>query len=393
MDILFPWRKQPQKQQQHPHPLTPQDPYYHHGGNTTFGGGGGNEQYHSLPHPQEHMLQLHQSRGGLRSRSSGSGGGGGGYGGGMTSQVSEISGPSSSSHHGLHQQPRDHGNVVTDTGRTRGGGTTRPSTRVQRQQRKQRQQLHQHQHHRMTGASSEFSKLFPSTDESDRSLGSDLTDPTTRAAANGSSSGMRVNNGVGNPRRPSLQSRDTATSLPSYQASTTTTPFLPPPPPPPPEYDDNDDDILLAPIMAVSPVRQLLDVINMSILPSSLRLASLTQAMEFLDHRDKNMHDAELREEGVAFVLYQKLGLALQFSRCCDVVVYELGGGGGGGGSGSVGNGSSTNKWDKRRPSLGGVSVGSGSTQQSSSHPHSFDVALAMQRQLELDKEIVMICS
>jgi hypothetical protein len=245
----------------------------------------------------------------------------------------------------------------------------------------------------MTGASSEFSKLFPSTDESDRSLGSDLTDPTTRAAANGSSSGMRVNNGVGNPRRPSLQSRDTATSLPSYQASTTTTPFLPPPPPPPPEYDDNDDDILLAPIMAVSPVRQLLDVINMSILPSSLRLASLTQAMEFLDHRDKNMHDAELREEGVAFVLYQKLGLALQFSRCCDVVVYELGGGGGGGGSGSVGNGSSTNKWDKRRPSLGGVSVGSGSTQQSSSHPHSFDVALAMQRQLELDKEIVMICS
>ena len=73
--------------------------------------------------------------------------------------------------------------------------------------------------------------------------------------------------------------------------------------------------------------------------------------------------------------------------------MYELGGGGGGGGSGSAGNMStSMNKRDKRRPSLGGASVGSGSTQQSLSHPHSFDVALAMQRQSELDKAIIMIC-
>lgn len=68
----------------------------------------------------------------------------------------------------------------------------------------------------------------------------------------------------------------------------------------------------------VSPLRQLLDAINMAILPTSLRLSSLAQAVEFFDHRDRAMHDSELRE-GAAYVLYHKLGLALRLSRCREV--------------------------------------------------------------------------
>lgn len=68
----------------------------------------------------------------------------------------------------------------------------------------------------------------------------------------------------------------------------------------------------------LSPLRQLLDAINMAILPTSLRLSSLAQAVEFFDHRDRAMHDSELRE-GAAYVLYHKLGLALRLSRCREV--------------------------------------------------------------------------
>jgi hypothetical protein len=66
-----------------------------------------------------------------------------------------------------------------------------------------------------------------------------------------------------------------------------------------------------------SPLRQLLDAINMSILPNTLRLSSLAQAVEFFDHRDRAMHDAEL-QEGAAFVLYHKLGMPLRLSREID---------------------------------------------------------------------------
>ncbi len=231
--------------------------------------------------------------------------------------------------------------------------TTMPSTRTQRQQRKQRQYQHQHHqpHHRRISRESESSKLFP-TDESDRSLGSDLTDRTTGAAGGGGGIGI---GGVFQAKEPS--------SL-NYETKTSTT------------------------FLQVSPVRQLLDVINMSILPSFLRLASLTQAMEFLDHRDKNIHDSELRDEGVAFVLYQKLGLVLQLSRCCsDVILFERGVGG----NGSFGSGGMDNV---AKRSLGGESVGSSSsTQHNSSHPQSLAIASALQRQSEFDKEIAMICS
>mmetsp|Transcript_29512 Transcript_29512/g.41305 ORF Transcript_29512/g.41305 Transcript_29512/m.41305 type:complete len:680 (-) Transcript_29512:384-2423(-) len=60
----------------------------------------------------------------------------------------------------------------------------------------------------------------------------------------------------------------------------------------------------------VSPLRQLLDAVNMSILPHDLRLSSITQACGFFDHRDRMTHDAEL-QEGAAFILYQKLSFAL----------------------------------------------------------------------------------
>ena len=244
-----------------------------------------------------------------------------------------------------------------------GGGTTMPSTRAQRQQLKQQQQ--QQQQHRRISRESESSKLFP-TDESDRSLGSDLTDRTAGAAGGGI--------GVGGAKDPSLLSYQTKTSTAFVHH---------------PSLAEGDNFVLPAPV-AVSPVRQLLDVINMSILPSELRLISLTQAMEFLDHRDKNVHDAELRDDGVAFVLYQKLGLVLQLSRCCsDVVLYERGAGG----RAILGSGGMDNV-AKRRPSLGGESVGSSSsTQCNSRHPQSFAIALALQRQSDFDKEIAMLCS
>ena len=121
----------------------------------------------------------------------------------------------------------------------------------------------------ITGASG-FSELFPSIDESVRSLGSDLTDPATRAAA-AAGGGCGVGSAIGDGGRwwcwywklleirddhpPSLQSsgRDSAT-LPSYQTFTNTAPFpYHRPPSPPQEYDDdndNDDEILLTPIIA-----------------------------------------------------------------------------------------------------------------------------------------------
>jgi len=63
----------------------------------------------------------------------------------------------------------------------------------------------------------------------------------------------------------------------------------------------------------VSPLRQLLDAVNMSILPHDLRLSSISQACGFFDHRDRMTHDSELRE-GAAFILYQKLAFALSLS-------------------------------------------------------------------------------
>ena len=53
-------------------------------------------------------------------------------------------------------------------------------------------------------------------------------------------------------------------------------------------YNDDDDDVDEA--LPVSPLRQLLDAINMSILPTSLRLSSLAQAVEFFDHRDNSLN-------------------------------------------------------------------------------------------------------
>ena len=71
-----------------------------------------------------------------------------------------------------------------------------------------------------------------------------------------------------------------------------------------PTRENGSNNILLpSTTNDVSPLRQLLDAINMSILPSSLRLSSLAMAVEFFDHRDRSMHDVELIE-GAAYVLY-----------------------------------------------------------------------------------------
>jgi hypothetical protein len=51
----------------------------------------------------------------------------------------------------------------------------------------------------------------------------------------------------------------------------------------------------------------------MSVLPHDLRLASITQGCQFFDHRDRAAHDNELHE-GAAFILFQKLALAMSLS-------------------------------------------------------------------------------
>jgi hypothetical protein len=163
-----------------------------------------------------------------------------------------------------------------------------------------------------------------------------------------------------------------------------------------PTREDGSNDILL-PTTAndVSPLRQLLDAINMSILPSSLRLSSLARAVEFFDHRDRSMHDVELIE-GAAYVLYHKLGLALRLSRCGEVAVAALpsspttsavgitSGDGPGGGGGGV-----------RRSSFQSAGGNSGLFMGNHylSYQHSLANSLALQQQTEYDKEIAMVCS
>jgi len=126
--------------------------------------------------------------------------------------------------------------------------------------------------------------------------------------------------------------------------------------------------------LPVSPLRQLLDALNMSILPTSLRLSSLAQAVEFFDHRERSMHDAELREGG-AFVLYHKLGLVLQLSKSGMAQMTE-------------GEGGVMDKDAKAKNN------GMGATMNHYlSYQQSLANSLMVQQQSEFDKEIAMICS
>lgn len=169
--------------------------------------------------------------------------------------------------------------------------------------------------------------------------------------------------------------------------------------------EEEEDDIEPLPI---SPYRQLIDAINMSILPTSLRLSSLAQACEFFDHRDKSIHDAELRE-GAAFVLYHKLAFVLRLSRCGEIdgEMEERGKlleGGGAGTSGGSTSGGGTK--DHHLNLLGGSMVGgsfvagggSGSSGRAMmNHQQTYQRHLVnsthLQKQSEHDKEIAMICS
>ena len=131
--------------------------------------------------------------------------------------------------------------------------------------------------------------------------------------------------------------------------------------------------------LPVSPLRQLLDAINMSILPTSLRLSSLAQAVEFFDHRERSMHDAELREGG-AFVLYHKLGLVLRLSKSGEAALNE-------GMDSSSGTGSQTEDASSKK---------SGAPRAMNhyiSYQQSLMNSLMVQQQSEFDKEIAMICS
>lgn len=160
-----------------------------------------------------------------------------------------------------------------------------------------------------------------------------------------------------------------------------------------------DDDELMPPEeeeeLPISPYRQLLDAINMSILPSSLRLSSLAQACEFFDHRDRAIHDAELRE-GAAFVLYHKLAFVLRLSRCGEIdgemeerakIMHEGRSGVSGGGEGMTMDGKD----------IPGMSSSMNSKMMMMNHQQTYQRHLVsstqVQKQTEHDKEIAMICS
>ncbi|KAL7492550.1 hypothetical protein ACHAWT_001621 [Skeletonema menzelii] len=171
-------------------------------------------------------------------------------------------------------------------------------------------------------------------------------------------------------------------------------------------YNDQeeDDDLIIddeRESLPISPYRQLIDAINMSILPTSLRLSSLAQACEFFDHRDKSIHDAELRE-GAAFVLYHKLAFVLRLSRCGEIdgemeerakLMME-------GSSVGVGGGGTTKDNVHLNHLLGGGGGSSSSGRNmmmTMNHQHTYQRHLAnstqLQKQSEHDKEIAMICS
>mmetsp|Transcript_17132 Transcript_17132/g.25437 ORF Transcript_17132/g.25437 Transcript_17132/m.25437 type:complete len:650 (-) Transcript_17132:701-2650(-) len=68
-----------------------------------------------------------------------------------------------------------------------------------------------------------------------------------------------------------------------------------------------------SPEPVISPLRQMLDAVNMTILPHDVRVSCIAQACDFFDHRDRVAHDSELRE-GAANVLLQKLAFALHLN-------------------------------------------------------------------------------
>jgi hypothetical protein len=159
------------------------------------------------------------------------------------------------------------------------------------------------------------------------------------------------------------------------------------------EDDYIDDDEIMPPDeeeeLPISPYRQLLDAINMSILPSSLRLSSLAQACEFFDHRDRAIHDAELRE-GAAFVLYHKLAFVLRLSRCGEIdgemeerakMMMQEGRSSGVSGEGDAPAGMSSSMNSKMMMN------------HQQTYQRHLVSSTQVQKQSEHDKEIAMICS
>lgn len=161
-----------------------------------------------------------------------------------------------------------------------------------------------------------------------------------------------------------------------------------------PTHDNGSTDTLLPNNdSTVSPLRQLLDAINMSILPSSLRLSSLAQAVEFFDHRDRSMHDVEL-VEGAAYVLYHKLGLALRLSRCGEAVTTLPSSPTSIATAGGITSVIGPDEENVRRSSF--QSAGNSGLLMGNhylSYQHSLANSLALQQQSEYDKEIAMVCS
>ena len=413
VDILFPWRKRPpppqQSQQQPPPP-------------NSSGGGGG---HHSLPHPQEHTTQHYQQQ--------------------QQQQTSSFNSAVSGRSRGPQQQQqqtlqRSFNNTGMHGGGGGGGETTIGTSDNYRQQfgggavddddqmttysmeMSAKQLLHHHQRQKQQQQPG-VPKYRPPLDNSNRSGMSSERSGMSMSAGSllpyhqqnqyyGHSSSSSYQGQYPHPQQQQQQQQQQRGGSNNMHHVITEEDE---------EYnmdDDYDDDILEddelnfnggeEQQLPISPYRQLIDAINMSILPTSLRLSSLAQACEFFDHRDKSIHDAELCE-GAAFVLYHKLAFVLRLSRCGEIdgemeerasnklmMMMMNSGGGVGVGSGGV----EGNTKDNNNNHLGGSFIGgsgSRSAAMAMNHQQSYQRHLAnstnLQKQSEHDKEIAMICS
>ncbi|KAL3785845.1 hypothetical protein ACHAW5_000153 [Stephanodiscus triporus] len=365
MDILFPWRRVT------PPPRTTtnagvggQGGSFGIGGGGNLGGsgtsgssGGASGPHHSLPHPQEHAAHYGggagvggRFRGGARRGVVGGGGGGDGDGGGGPPP------PQSAGGYYLDESYRSVESELSDrTGAWAGGAQAAPgggggndgrSSGLPPPQSRRGGGGEEYHDERLVGVGAAAAaaaprgrrQQFQQQWQQQRRRGSGRSSRGGRAAAQqqrqSARSVDRSHRWSGTQSLGEMYAEDNAGMMMMMTGTGT--------------GGEEEEECL-----PVSPLRQLLDAINMSILPTSLRLSSLAQAVEFFDHRDRAMHDAELREGG-AFVLYHKLGLVLRLSKSGEAALSA----GIGGGGGSMDNNSNAN--GKRGGAGAGAGGGSG---------------------------------
>ncbi|KAL3791020.1 hypothetical protein HJC23_003009 [Cyclotella cryptica] len=369
MDILFPWRKQPQ-------PRPPQS------SSQTSGSSG---HYHSLPHPEEHAARYARAKGGggggnydeyydgyasFRDTSLGSSGSkehGGSLRSSMMSRsvYSSVMGdshyPKSHSQSSRNFTPNSSDMDLSDGDKTSSTVRFSEASGSRRMPRSRHSAVASSMHSRMSAMSADSAMMM---NQSSRSIG---------GAGGGRSNDDRFRHSMGagtydedvsqaflmeEQQYASLTDSFTNRNQAMLQRQQQSQQHLDLPP-----MEEEEEDL------PPSPLRQLLDAVNMSILPNTLRLSSLAQAVEFFDHRDRAMHDSEL-QEGAAYVLYHKLGLALRLSKGMD-----------------------TEEADTAAHASALLPNKTGEPKHYLSYQQHLASSTQLQQQSEYDKEIAMICS